>query len=183
MCSPVAAFAAVSVVKTIADYNDQRRQAATLRQQAEQENQELNRTLDDAHAQTDARAKEEMSVRARAALLERGRLTAIAADSGVTGNSQDRVLRESRFNEGYDITTIETNRTSQQAQIERARRSGDLTYARQLAAARGPSPLGAMLSIGGNVAGAYALNGGSRTPISTRPPQLVGDFPSNDSIG
>src|SRR5437868_1731065 len=129
MCFPAAipiAIAALSVTQALAKNNDTKRVNATMRQQAEAENQENQSALSEASAQTNARATDQMSARARVAMLERGRLSAIAADAGIEGNTSDRLMRDSYFHEGFDETSIEVNRENAQLQIGHQRKASEL---------------------------------------------------------
>lgn len=91
---------------------------------------------------------DEMSARAREATIERGRLKAIQGESGLMGNSQDRVMNESYFNEGTDMASIEGNRKAslKQSQLEaKGIASGAQS---QMNAIKRPFLIGAGLQIG-----------------------------------
>jgi hypothetical protein len=60
--------------------------------------------------QINANAADQMSARARAALIERGRLAAAAAESGLGDNG--RIMSESLFNESADIAHLEANNSA-----------------------------------------------------------------------
>lgn len=113
--------------------------------------------LGEQSAQVDKRAKDEVSERARQAMIERGRLAAINAESGLTGNSAYRIMAESHFNEGQDITAIEQNRVAQRDQVARNKQAARIDAARQKAGIDRPSWLGAGLQIAGTYYGAKAM--------------------------
>lgn len=102
--------------------------------------------------QINAAATDEMSDRAREALIERGRLRVAAAESGVTGNSTDQLERQSLFDEGFDMARIEGNRKNAQAQAYQDAKAGQAGAQSRVASVKRPSLIGAGLQI----AGAYA---------------------------
>lgn len=65
--------------------------------------------LDAQAIQLQQQTSEKIGVRAKQGMLERGKLRAIFADSGVVGNTQMRIDRESFANQGEDISLEQSN--------------------------------------------------------------------------
>jgi hypothetical protein len=91
------------------------------------------------------------SERARQAQIERGKMRVITGESGALGVSADRIINDSLFNEGMDISTIESNResaikqTNADANSLRAQNQSVINTA----ASKAPTLLGTGLQIGG----------------------------------
>lgn len=87
--------------------------------------------------------------RSRLAKIEQGRLRVVSGESGALGNTQDRLLKDSFFQEGSDLATIEANRLSAMKQTNvdanayRAQNQGIMNKA----AASAPTMLGTGLQI------------------------------------
>ena len=99
--------------------------------------------------QEQKQATDEMSTRARQSMIESSRLRAVSGESGLAGNSIDRVQNESEFNAGTDITSIENNRMATQTQLHQNAmgiRAGSQT---QMAQIHHPSLIGTGLQIAG----------------------------------
>lgn len=118
MCEPVTiATLALSAASTVAQYSGQR-SAARAQESSARDALIANQTaLDVQQLQQNERASQEMSVRAREALVQRGRLAAIAAEGGA-GNSMDRIAGEINLATATDLATIERNRVMQQNQSQ-----------------------------------------------------------------
>lgn len=158
MCDPVSiAMGALSVAKTLSDYqaaND----AADAQSEASRVQYEQNMAaLKEQQAQINQDAADKQSIRALEAMKERGRLTATAGEMGVTGNSVDKALQESLFNEGTDISMIESNRKNAVTQNTRSMSGAGVQYASNVNSAEAgrTSLVSAGLQIGAGVAGAY----------------------------
>jgi hypothetical protein len=74
-------------------------------------------TLQEQYAQTNKQATDEMSVRAREAMIESARLRAFSGESGLAGISNDWIQNESAFNLGTDISSIESYRQASLRQL------------------------------------------------------------------
>jgi hypothetical protein len=156
MCAPAFIPLAIALVSAMSQNRDQKAQYATNQLVADQDLAENTKALAEQRGQIKAKAADEMSERARVALIERGRLRAIAGDSGVTGNSQQRVEDESRFLEGQDLSAIEMNRENALKQNTRNVTAAQLDAQRQKLGVAAPSLLGAGLQIAGAAAKTYA---------------------------
>lgn len=97
------------------------------------------------------KAGEEMSERARQAMFQRSRLAVIGAESGIEGNTQDRLERQTYFDEGFDLTMIDENRQRAQSQIEREKEGARIRMESTSAGVSVPSGLAAGLQIVGNI--------------------------------
>lgn len=99
--------------------------------------------------QINDRATQDMSDRAREAMIERGRLRTAAADSGLGGLSDDRLESASYFAEGTDIARIEGNRGRAMEQAGAAATGRQAAISSRMAAVKQPSLIGAGLQIAG----------------------------------
>ena len=106
--------------------------------------------------QENQRAQEEKSKRAKDSMIERGKATAMWADTGLSGISYDKVMQESQFNQGFDMASMEANRSARQTQIgyESKKLLADSKNRRNNI--RKPDWIGGGLSIATAGAGAYA---------------------------
>ena len=95
----------------------------------------------------------QMSERARQAMVERGHLRAIAAESGTEGNNIQRLGVGIDQAEGQDLATLEANRTNSIQQVQRSKEAGQRSAANSIAALPEPSLLGAGLQIAGSAVG------------------------------
>lgn len=101
-------------------------------------------------------ASEQMSERARQAMIETGHLQALAIDSGTNGGgSNDRVTNEANFNAGQDIAAMQANASSAQRQLaEQASGSYSQAVSRD-ASIQQPSLIGTGLQIAGSSLSSY----------------------------
>jgi len=102
------------------------------------------------YGQVNEQAIDKMGLRAREAMIERGRLAAIAADSGMGGGvSVTRMENESRFTEGTDVATIDRNRKNALAQIYAEAKGAQAGATTRMSSISTPSLLGTGLQIAG----------------------------------
>jgi hypothetical protein len=149
MCGPAAAAVGISAISAIGGYRSSKKQAKAQDAAVGRQEEQDRLAFAEQARQEDEAAIEEMSERAREARRERGRLSAIAADTGLGGISQELLLRQSRFNEGYDTTTIDANRDRVKRQIEHGVSASSARAQLQRASIERPSLLGAGLQIAG----------------------------------
>src|SRR3954467_3338647 len=109
MCNPAAASLAFMAINTLAQADAQKQRAHIQDLVANAGLAQNEAALDAESGQVEKRARDDMSAVARNAMIERGRLAAIGAESGLTGNSAYRVEAESHFNEGVTIARIDSN--------------------------------------------------------------------------
>lgn len=114
--------------------------------------------------ETNRAASDAKSARAREAKIEQGRLRVITGESGLAGNSNDKILEEGMFNEGFDIATIEANRQSQLKQIQMDAQGDRAASNRRANQIQSPSLIGAGLQIAGHVAGAASTSAKLNAP-------------------
>lgn len=160
MCEPVtistttalAISAAMAAASAAVSY-------VTAEKQADRMSDANQRAYDDSvvqarnqQAEQDAQAKDQMSERARQAMVETAHLRALSAESGTAGGTNDRVTNEANFNAGQDLAAIQGNAQSAQRQIAQQARSGYATAQNRQAQIQQPSLIGTGLQI----AGAYA---------------------------
>lgn len=159
MCNPALVVAGLQIGSAVVGYRAQREQARAMNAAIAENEAAQNAALAEQAEQSRKKSVDEMSERAREAMIARGRLRAIGAESGISGVTQDRLESEISFNEGVDIATLESNRLATERQIARQRDVVRADANRQRAGVRSPSLLGTGLQIAG--AGAqYA----ARTP-------------------
>lgn len=118
-------------------------------------------------AQQTASATEQMSERARQAMVETGHLQALAADSGTNGGgSNDRVTNEANFNAGQDIAAMQANASSAQRQLV-SQLNGSYAQAQsRVASVQQPSLIGTGLQIAGGSMSAYNSGQAAKTRAS-----------------
>ena len=91
------------------------------------------------------------------------------AESGLGGNSVERLMNASRFNEGFDITSMHENRVRELRQMEAENKAAGARASSRSASISRPSTLGTALRIGG-----AAVDFGRQLPPGSFP-QLVGE--------
>lgn len=159
MCDPVSMMAtsiAISAVQAGVQY-DSTRAAANKQADATRANFYANDAASQVQQnQIGEQASQQVSERARQAMIERGKLRAIQADSGVGGNSAERGFADINFGANQDIATLEANRDNSVAQAQRNKESGLMQANNQLAAIKQPSLIGAGLQIAGASVDAYS---------------------------
>ena len=120
MCEPATiamASLAIGAASAGMSYMQQSQQAKAQRRAVKDNYAQQMQTLQLQYDQTNKQATDEMSIRAREAMIESARLRAISGESGLAGNSNDRIQNESMFNLGTDMASIEANRQSSLKQI------------------------------------------------------------------
>lgn len=152
MCEPTTialASLAIGTASAGMGFLQQGQQAKLQRKSVEANYAQQMETLQTQYAQTNKQAVEEMSVRARESMIENSRLRAWAGESGLAGISNDRILNESQFNLGTNISSIESNRQAslrQQYREGREVRAGATSKINQMPR---PSLIGTGLQIAG----------------------------------
>jgi hypothetical protein len=146
MCvDPVTAALALKVAKAGVDFISTR-QSAKAQDAAIRQNAAINQERMTAQVrQTNDAAREEMSERARQAMIERGRLQVIAGESGLSG--WDREVNSTFYSESTDIATLESNRRNRIEQMNVEGRASTANTNNQLASVKRPSLLGTGLQI------------------------------------
>lgn len=149
---------AISTASAGMTFIQQGQQAKAQRKSVEANYAQQMQSLQLQYDQTNKQSTDEMSVRAREAMIENAKLRAISGESGLAGISNDRMENESQFNLGTDIASIESNRQSTLKQIHqegKAVRAGNQSQINQI---QRPSLLGTGLQIAQgavNAAGNY----------------------------
>jgi opacity protein-like surface antigen len=147
MCELATAIAIVSAVASAAATNS----AARAQNKAIEEGyaQQME-TVQEQYKQIDAQAAQQMSERGLEAMKERARLRVIAGESGALGGvSNERIMNESKFNEGTDIATIEANRSNNLKQTHLEAKGIRAGSVKQLSQVKQPSLIGTGLQIAG----------------------------------
>lgn len=159
MCSPVAA-AGLAIVSTAVGIAGQDRSAKQAQKEAVDSLNGEYATIGDQQRQIGAQASDESTERAKQALRDQGQLTAAFADSGLSGNSQQRLMVEQSIQANADQATIVRNRDNK---IEQTKVDAQAARARAVAAVRQnprQSALGMGLQIASAGANAYGSSGG-----------------------
>lgn len=149
MCiDPATATMMLTIASSALAYVGQNQQAQAQMDSIAADDQSQQAALIEQQRQINSQAADKMNERAKQAKIEQGRLRTIQGESGLSGNSQDRVLGESLFNEGTDIASIEGNR---EASIKQSRMQAQATRSssrNSLASVNQPSLIGTGLQIG-----------------------------------
>ncbi|KWN14379.1 hypothetical protein WT83_18200 [Burkholderia territorii] len=185
MCEPTSlslttmtiASMAMSAAAAAASYVSQS-QAAKRQGEAAQAayDSQVTQTKNEMTQQSQA-AADQMSERARQAMIETGHLQALAADSETNGGgSNDRVTNEANFNAGQDIAAMQANASSQQRQMV-GQLSGSYAQAvSRTVSIQQPSLIGTGLQIAGGALNAYT----SQESIKNR---VTGGVPGSNAFG
>ena len=150
MCEPATILAVstlTSVASTAASAVGGYRTAREQERNALSAQQDANAGLVEQMHQTNQQATDQMVERSRAAMRDLGTINAVFADSGLSGNSQDRIATVTAGQAERDLTSIEANR---EARINQQSAEGAAIRARTQSAINSsprPSILGAGLQI------------------------------------
>lgn len=153
MCEPTTIIAlaglAVSVASAAANASNQARMAEQTDRNALAAQIDANAGLQQRMHQSDQQATDQQVERSRQAVRDLGNVTTIFADSGLSGNSQDRL---SAITEGagyQDAATIERNRASRVSQDQMEGSAISARTQSTINSAVRPSVLGTGLQIAG----------------------------------
>lgn len=153
MCDPTMGLATASLVvgmaSSVGGFFQQGQQAKANRKALQSDYAQQMDTLQTQYKQTNQQATDEMSQRAREAMIERARLRVAGGESGLFGGSNDRIVNESSFNEGTDMASIESNRQNSLRQIEQEGRGIRAGSVSQMSRIQRPSLIGTGLQIAG----------------------------------
>jgi type II secretory pathway pseudopilin PulG len=83
----------VGVASSVGSFVQQGQQAKSQRRAMEANYAQQMDTLQQQYKQTNQQATDEMSARAREAMIERARLRVAGGESGLSGNSNDRIVQ------------------------------------------------------------------------------------------
>lgn len=147
MCEPTAMLG-LSIATTLLNLADTAQQAGAAQDAINADAVNQAKAIEEQQAQISKNATDQMQERSQQAAIERGRLRAIQAESGLIGNTQDRIIGESYFNEATDIAAIEANRKNSIEQSNRQLQGITTSAQSKLNSIKQPSLLGAGLQIG-----------------------------------
>jgi hypothetical protein len=148
MCLP-AAVLAVQAAAAVATYVGAQRTFSANQANVRDATAASYSATQDQRVQINAQATDQMNARAQQAMRDAGTLNAIFADSGLSGNTQDRLATESQANATQDITTIERNRAAGITQTANEAAAARARLQSQSNAVRAPSLIGTGLQIAG----------------------------------
>jgi hypothetical protein len=100
--------------------------------------------------QMNAQASDEVSLRVRQALVERSRLRVAANESGIRGNTVNRLENNVDAQAGWDLSRMETNRASRIKQSNLSNRGRQAGYRSERNQIQRGSPVIAGLQIASN---------------------------------
>lgn len=146
MCSPMLAITAASAVM---GYVQQSQMASAQTSAINASVQAQNDATARQYQQTQEQAAQDVSERAKEAMVERARLRVFAGESGLSGASVDRLGNISRMNEGTDLTTIESNRKNTLEQLHLEARGASAKAQSSLNSITQPNLIGSGLQIAG----------------------------------
>jgi hypothetical protein len=161
MCEPttlMAASLAISAASAGASYVGQQRSARVQQQSINDNVRAQDEALQAQAVERDQQASQQMSQRAREAMIERGRLVAAFGSTGVAGGSQVGAINESNFSEVTDLVTMEANRMAGARQGSRQSASAYRQAGQSIASIQRPDFATTGLQIAGgalNAAGTY----------------------------
>lgn len=141
---------AIAAGSALLSYSQQRKAASKQEGATQQSREAAYEALDRQDEEIEAQAGQTAGIRAREAMIERGKLAAIAGDSGLAGQGLQRLQNESRFTEGQDLGSIEENRKRQHKQVVASRHAADANGELRLASISQPSLIGTGLQIAGS---------------------------------
>ncbi len=182
MCEPVSiVMAVVAIVGAVGGHMAQT-SAANKQEQAVQDGIAADRAATaEQYKQINKAAMDDQAGLHTSYLIDSARIQAISAESGLQGNTQDRIVGEAENNSSSDMATLERNRTNQQNQA-RTQSAAQMNKANlQLAGIKRPSNVGTALQIGGAVASAYKPAPGD-LPV-TKPQGWDTSFDNPDNYG
>lgn len=108
-----------AIVGGISEYTSKSKQAGRMNDAIDRAQAENSAALRERASQQTAQSKQDQNVRARAAMIEKARLKAIAAESGLSGNSFDRLSQAEDWAAGTDIGQLQQNEAALQRQNQR----------------------------------------------------------------
>ena len=153
MCDPVTALTAAGSLLGFM----QQSKAADSQEKAYRENYESQAAAtQEQRVETQQQAAQQVSVRAREAMIERSRLEAAGLANGVHGLSVDAALREVDVNAAADVAAINANRESAQRQLSRGLEGARNNTTSRISSITRPSLAGVGLQIAGTYAGQQA---------------------------
>lgn len=154
MCDPTMGIATASllvgVASSVAGFVQQGQQAKAQQKSVEANYAQQTETLKLQYDQAQKQSTDEMSQRAREAMIEQARLRVIGGESGLSGGSNDRIENESQFNLGTDIASIESNRRNYMKQLGEEGKSLGAGNQSQINQIKRPSLIGTGLQIAGS---------------------------------
>ena len=151
---------AVGVGGAGASYMQQNQQAKSQGKAARANYDQQMLTYQEQQTQVNKNSIDQMSQRARENMIQAARIRAVSGESGLAGNTNDRILNENSFNFGTDVSSIESNRLAQQRQLNneaKGIRAGTQTTMSQI---QRPSLIGTGLQIAGEAVKAKSIQKG-----------------------
>lgn len=158
MCNPLliaAASMAMQTASTLAQADAQEEAANRAEQMALDGLAKDRAAASRMYEQINESAQDEQAQRHTEMLIDKARLHAINAESGLAGATQDRMAQEVENNAVTDMATIEKNRSWKAINANSQSQARGTQAGVQLSGIRRPSALGVGLQIGGAALDAY----------------------------
>lgn len=156
MCEPATiAMLVIAVVGAVAGHQAQSRQAKAEDKATQAAYAQDQVDLAEQYRQQNDELNQQQTERTKAALFERGKLNAAYGESGLVGTSLDRILNQSDFNLGTDLSNLEANRSNLTKQTMNEGRGLQNTAQSRFNATTRPSKVETGLKIAGAGVNAY----------------------------
>lgn len=159
MCDPVSATVLAVSAAGLGAYGADR-SAKNAQKSAVEDLQGQYAALAQQQVQVNAQATDEATERAKQAVRDMGRMEAAFSDSGLTGNSQQRLMVEQAIQANTDQSTIERNRENKIAQTKQDAFAAQAGAKRIVNQNPRQSPIGIGLQIASAGMNAYGSSGG-----------------------
>jgi hypothetical protein len=171
MCEPTTIMLAVSAVTSavgaVAEYQQTKSSAAAQETNLQNSMAEQQSALNVQQVQVNEQTAQQVSERAKQALIERGHMIAAGADSGVEGSNQARLINGSQMAEAQDMATLDANRRAAEGQNQLQKRGIVTQTQGALNQIKQPSLVGTGLKIIGAGADFYTAGGLKSKPTSS----------------
>lgn len=125
--------------------------------------------LAEKYRQDNDQLNQNQTERSKAAMFERGKLNAAYGESGLIGESLDRILNQSDFNLGTDLSTMEANRSNLTKQTMLEGQGLRNTAQSRFNAVTRPNNLDTGLKIAGAAVNAYSSYQATKPPTAPKP--------------
>lgn len=179
MCDPATAMfvvAATAAATTYIQYEDQKDAAKKQTRMLEDSLEKDRANTSVQYEQIQESAKDDQAQLHTQMLIDKARLRAINAESGLAGATQDRTALELENNASADMATLEQNRERKVVNAASQSQARGTQASIQLSGIRKPSSLGAGLQIVGYGAQGYASykNASAKAPSTPQSASATG---------
>lgn len=164
MCEPTTiAMLAISVIGAGVSMAAQQKQNKAITEQANSTNNALSLQ----QQQVNQQSSQEQTNRSKQAAIEQGAMRAAASENNFIGNSTSSIFKESMFNEGTDLASMEQNRVNKNEQIQREKEATS-KKAKGQQVSSGAMMASAGLQIGGAALGSYNQSAATKATAANK---------------